>query len=222
MYNSRPQIKIGSKWSFEAWGALLGSGWNLSAAKPKTAYLEVPARDGSIDITDVLAGEPRYNRRELSFRLVIIAAESEWEKIRQDIENFCNGLKLPITLPHDQSHYLLGRVSTGNFTRGQATAELDVSVDCDPWRYKNKETVVQVVLPAEGTLSRVLKNERRRTIPRIITDAPASITINGVTQNVSAGEFKFTDFILEPGRNPVTIDAAEGTTVKFIYQEAIL
>lgn len=222
MYNNRPQIKIGSKWSFEAWGAYLASGWSLASAKPKTSFLEVPARDGAIDTTDVLAGEPRYANRELAFSLIITAPESEWESIRQEIDNFCNGQRLPIVLPHDQSHYLIGRVSTGNMSRGSALSDMSINVTCDPWRYKNKETNINVVVPSGGQISRVLKNERRRVVPKIIASGSAAITINGITQNVSEGEFKFTDFILHPGKNPVQVQAAEGVSVRFVYQEASL
>lgn len=221
-YNNRPQIKIGKRWSFDAWGLLLASGWELTPATPKTAFVEVPASDGAIDITEVLSGEPRYNNRELRFGLVLLQPESEWEEIRQTIENYCSGQRMPITLPHDQRHYLMGRISPGKFERQAGSAVLSFSATCDPWRYKNKETSVEITIPSSGSASGNLRNERRRVIPEITTDASVDVTINDVTQSISAGTFKFTDFILEPGNNPASVSGAPGATVTFTYQEASL
>ena len=222
LYNNRPQIKIGSKWGFDAWGLLLAAGWSLAPATPKTTFVEIPASDGSLDISEVLSGEPRYQNRALSFGLVFTQPESEWEALRQAVENYCSGQRMKITLPHDTRHYLLGRIRPGAFERQAGAAVLRFEVMCDPWRYKINPTIMPVVVPAEGTIAGVLRNERRRVIPEITTDGSVDVTINGLTQSISAGTFKFTDFILEPGNNPVMVEGAEGTTVTFTYQEGSL
>ena len=219
-YNNRPQIKIGDKWSYDVWGLLLAKGWSLDAAKPKTSYVEIPASDGSIDLSEVLAGEPRYLNRALSFGLVFTQAEDDWESLRQTVENYCSGQRMRLTLPHDPRHYLLGRITSGDFERQAGSAVLYFDVQCDPWRYKNNQTVVALTTPGGGTITSNLRNERRRVIPEITTTGSANITINGITQSVSAGTFKFTDFILDPGNNPVTVAGATGVTATFTYQEA--
>lgn len=222
LYNDRPQIKIGSKWSYDAWGLLLAAGWDLGPAQPKTAFVEVPASDGSLDLSEVLSGEPRYNNRNLSFGLVFLQPESEWEAIRQEVENYCAGQRLQITLPHDTKHYLLGRIVPRTFEKSSGSATLNFEAVCDPWRYKTKQTEVALQIPPGGSISGNLRNERRRVIPSITTDGSIDVTINGVTQSVSAGTFKFTDFILEPGDNPATVTGGSGTNVTFTYQEASL
>lgn len=221
-YNDRPQIKLGSKWSFDAWGLLLAAGWTLEPATPKTAFLEVPAADGTLDITEVLAGEPRFNNRMLMFGLVLLQPEAEWETIRREVDNYCNGQRMKITLPHDQRHYLMGRISTGTLERQAGSALLPFSVTCDPWRYKNRTTTITLTIPGAGEITGNLRNERRRVLPEITTDGAIDVTINEVTQSISAGTFKFTDFILEPGNNIVEVAGQEGTTVTFEYQEASL
>lgn len=222
LYNNRPQIKIGDKWSYDAWGLLLASGWNLEAAQPKTSFVEVPAGDGALDITDVLAGEPRYQTRNISFGLVLTQPEGEWESIRQTVENYCAGQRMNLVLPHDQKHYLTGRISAGDLERQAGSAVINLSAICDPWRYKTNETVVSLTVPASGTITGNLRNERRRVIPEITTDGPVDVTINSVTQSISAGTFTFTDFILEPGNNDVVVTGTDGTIVTFTYQEASL
>jgi len=222
MYNNRPQIKIGDLWSFDAWGLLLASGWGLDSAPVKSSYLDIPGRDGAIDTTEVLSNEPKYGNRNLAFELITTAPEPEWEPLRQKVDAYCNGQKMKIILGHDQSHYLIGRVSTGKLSRGLGLASIDFRVNCEPWRYKVKETVVKITSPAEGDITKTLKNERRRVLPTIVSTGNASVTINGITQNISSGSFKFTDFILHPGKNPVRIVAAEGVLVTFTYQEATL
>lgn len=222
MYNNRPQIKIGTRWSFDSWGLFLASGWNLSAAPVRESYLDIPGRDGSLDISEVLSGEPRYGDRELSFDLITLAPESEWESIKQAFDAYCNGQRMTLMLAQDQSHYLRGRIKVGNISRSLGVASISVTVRCEPWRYKNKETRVVITSPVEGDITKTIKNERRRVLPTIVTSGSASITINGITQNVSAGTFKFTDFMLHPGKTPVRVVASQGVTVEIKYQEATL
>lgn len=222
MYNNRPQIKIGDKWSFDSWELLLAMGWNLAPATVKEEYVDIPAGDGAIDISEVLSGEPRYQNRPLSFGLVFTQPEPEWEALRQKVENYCSGQRMKIILPHDTKHYLLGRIKPGDFERQAGSAVLNFEVTCDPWRYKIHETSVTVAVAAGGTYTGNLRNERRRVIPEITTDAAISVTINGITESISDGTFKFTDFILDPGNNPVTVTSTPGATVTFKYQEGSL
>jgi len=226
MYNGKPQIKIGDFWSYDEWGLLLNSGWSLNPASVKSVYVDIPAGDGALDMTEALAGEPRYNNRQLNFSLVFKQPEAELEDLRMAVENYCNGQKMKIVLPHDQDHYLIGRISTGQFVRQKGTAELSFTVDCEPWRYKTNITHVDVVLNGGGTYTGSLSNERRRVIPEITTTDNIDIKINNVTISVAEGTYKFTDLILNEGDNGFTVTSTNaGTpsvTVDIKYQEANL
>lgn len=223
LYNDRPQIKIGDKWSFDTWGLLLAQGWELTDVEVKEEYIDIPASDGALDITEVLSGEPKYRNRVLSFGLVFLQPENEWEGLRQRVLNYCSGQRMKIVLPHDLRHYLYGRIRpSGGLERQPGSAVLNFEVTCDPWRYKNRETVVTANVAPGGTFTGNLRNERRRVLPEITTNAACAVTINGVTEAISAGTFKFTDFVLEPGNNLVTVTSTPGAAVTFTYQEASL
>ena len=218
MYNNKPQIKIGDKWSYEEWGLLLGQGWFLESPKPKTILIDIPASDGVLDLTEALAGEPRYENRQLKFGLVFTQPESEWDAIRAKVDNYCNGQRMKIILPQDIDRHLMGRLNPTYLERGKGTATFDIEASCDPWRYKNNLTVVNITV--QNNYFGVLYNERRRVIPEITTSASVHITINGVSHSMSPGTYKFTDFILNEGENPFSITSNVNAEVTITYQEA--
>ena len=219
-YDNKPQIKIGNNWSYDAWGLFLNSGWQLESAKPNIIMVDVPAGDGALDMSESLTGYPVYGNRNLKFELVFTQPETEWDGIRKTVENYCNGQRMNITLPHDQTHYLSGRISTGSLKRDKGVGSFDITAICDPWRYKNDITVVDITIGTTGVYTGVLTNERRRVIPEITTSATVDVTINGITESVSAGTFKFTDLVLTEGDNDLKITGPSGTTATIKYQEA--
>ncbi|MDL2224683.1 hypothetical protein LJC20_00520 [Eubacteriales bacterium OttesenSCG-928-M02] len=211
------QITFGEKQSYNDWGVILSS-WSLTGAAAKTEYIDVPAADGTLDLTEVLAGEPRYNDRTLTCKFTFPPPRTEWERIRQAIANYCNGQRMKIWVPDCPDYYLVGRVSVDTLTRNRGYALLNVTAACEPWLYKNDPT--EVILDVAESYSGVLVNDRRRVIPEITTDAAISVRMNDLTKELSAGTFVFADFALKEGENPIEITGSANVVIT--YQEGVL
>ena len=213
------QIIIGDKKSYDDWGLFLQHGWVLEGAQPKSRYIDVPASDGVLDLTETLAGQPRYENRTFQCGLILPPPREDWEDKRREISNYCNGRRMKIYTPDDLDRYLMGRISVGSLSLSErGMGVIHIMADCDPFLYKRN--ITEINLEVDGTTDIVLVNARRNVIPEITTGGSVEITINGARRNVGKGTYLFADFILREGKNQATFRGHTG--VKITYQEADL
>ena len=93
------------------WGLVL-TGQSLTPPAPKTNYVQLDGRSGSLDLTEALTGEVTYSDRTLtaSFALTEGAHDDQVALVRT-ITAALHGRKVRIVAPDDPEHYLLGRVT---------------------------------------------------------------------------------------------------------------
>ena len=63
-------VTIGEKHSYNDWGLILSS-QTISPPTPQINMVSVPMRDGSIDITETLSGDVKYDDRTLTFTFTV-------------------------------------------------------------------------------------------------------------------------------------------------------
>lgn len=200
------------------------TGWNLSAAEPKTTYLDKPNGDGTWDLTTALTdGIVKYKDR--SFTATFECSEGtrmERESIIRQMINELDGMKVEIMLPDDEYHYATGRLRVIREYNDLAHAAVTVTAICEPWKYSTTETVVTV--SASETKQRVtLYNRGRRAVVPLIRvgGGPVLLEYGGTApQEVPAGEHKWPSLLLTPGRHSVVYSGTG--TVTFTYREAVL
>ena len=122
--------------------------WALSAAEYKQNFMEVPGRDGALDLSATLTnGEPKYGSRTLSAVFESSEGSRLERKARMDtMVNWLSGWRMNIELPDDPEHYLVGRVQVEPLYNDMAHASVQVTAVCDPWLYAKRETRVFVPL----------------------------------------------------------------------------
>jgi hypothetical protein len=215
------QLKIGDKYTSDDWSLLLSS-FEIGSPQPKTIYIDIPSGDGSIDLTESLTGEVHYGNREITAKFTTKAPRSQWRSLFDTIKAYCHGRKYPIVIPFDNDHYYIGRVNVGPLIHRTSRAEFDVSITCDPYKYKNNLTSLTFTIGASGTLTTTLINSRKRVIPTITVSASTQVIFDDTSTTISAGTHKITNVVLIEGNNSITFNAAQGTTITVTYQEGAL
>lgn len=127
-------VKFGDKHSFNDFGLIFNSK-TISEPEAQVVNISVPGRNGSIDLTEVLTGDVRYNDRKLSIDFTIRDNVSKWEEIRQRIANEIHGKQLKIIFDDDISYYWYGRVSVGEIKPDGAIAAINISAIVSPYKY---------------------------------------------------------------------------------------
>lgn len=188
-------------------------------ATPKTSFLTVPGRDGTLDLTEA-NGCVRYNDRVFSFTFVVAPGDTmAFDDRATAVSNALNGVRCNITLDRDPAYYWLGRCEVSNLTRSRSGAQIVVKATVQPYKLKQNTTVVSVALSSTPK-SIVLKNNRMAVNPTIECTEGAVVTFGGNDYTLAAGTHKILDIRLTEGKNLLT---ASGTgTMTITWQEGAL
>lgn len=156
-------------------------------------------------------------------------------KRESQLRNAIHGRKLKIQFSDDEDFYWVGIVEVTDWQYDRRFGRVVIICDCDPYKYKNAETV-KIFKAADGIKTKLfVDNLNRPVAPKVTVPfySELGFTINGESFNhaIDKGADQIVrDLILQPGRNVITI-TVEGLIqtipptyhdVIFKYQEASL
>lgn len=218
------KVFFDGKDTFAEYGLLLASK-SISLPEVRTNMIDVPGRDGLLDASEVLTGEVTYKNRTITLKLTGVDTVSgkKWPATISDFCNKVHGRRVKITFPEDTAHFYSGRCSVGQVGLVKMMQTIPVTVDCDPWKYKNAKTTV--FRSDLGTVYKQLSlpNERRPVIPTITVAQDTTLLWGSSTINISAGNHILPAIRLAAGSNTLKAKVASGTgSITVTYQEASL
>jgi hypothetical protein len=200
--------------------------WTLAAcqlgdAVPQEILLDIPGRlDGPLDASESLTGDVEYGSRPLD---VLLESSEGTRQERQARINYMvnrlHGRRVPVWLPDDPGHYVIGRLKVTPQYNDLAHAAVRVTATCEPWRYANEETEATVTVNG-NTQEVILENDRRRTYPTATVTGKVTLVYGGKTSALSEGKHLLTGFPLGQGDHVVTVSGTGSVT--FTYRRAVL
>lgn len=117
----------------------------LSIPEPKTNYLEVDGRNGSIDLTETLT-TIKYKDRTLSCTYLLLDGSlTERIEIISTILNTIHGRKLQIIDDDFLNYYLTGRVTIKSYEHNKAYSKLTLEAKCEPYRHSLTDSEVDII-----------------------------------------------------------------------------
>ncbi len=189
-------------------------------AIPQTNFLEVPGRDGLLDLTEA-HGEVKYNSRDFEFLFTIDSSDGMTfdEKVSQ-VSNALNGRKFKITLDRDPDYYWLGRCVVDKYAQNKLIGQILVKATVDPYKLKQSATNLTVALSSsEKTVE--AENGRLAVVPVIeCTDDNTKITYGNTTFTLNAGTHKILNIRFVEGTNVLKLKGSG--TITFTWQEGEL
>lgn len=202
------------------WNLILNS-LTIDPSKAKTNFVEVPGRDGDIDITENLDGEVHYKNRSVQFHFLMMeGTHPERVELMRIITNYLHGRSRRIILPDDDTRYMVGRCTLSGILKNQSYMEFDVSANCEPWKYSTEEAVR--TLPATATKKEhaVINLGRKTIVPDVTVSGSVSLEFGAYKTTLSEGSYKILDIKLKSGSNIFTISG--NGSITFTYREAVL
>ena len=216
------KVFFDGKDTYTEYGLLLASK-SIALPEVRTNMIDVPGRDGLLDASEVLTGEVTYKNRTITLKLTGVDTVSgkTWPATISDFCNKVHGKHVKITFPEDTSHCYSGRCSVGQVELVKMMQTIPVTVDCDPWKYKNAKTTVSRSDLDTAYKQLALPNESRPVIPTITVAQDTVLLWGGNTINVSAGDHILPAVRLAAGNNILKAKVASGTgSIAVTYQEA--
>lgn len=189
---------------------VLLDGYTLSPPEPKTTTVEIPGRDGVLDLTESLIGDVTYNNRSMTFTFLIVDLE-QFEVVKTQVSNALHGRKFNFEMTMDPGYTYTGRFKITSYTH-MATwnhgicGYIEVEIDAEPYKLKSHYVYN---LNATGGAMFQLPSGRKKVHPIVELTSPARIRFKNVVYRIGAGRFQLNDVLFEEGLNDIYINSYE-------------
>lgn len=195
---------------------------DIKPPEPKTNYVNLDGRSGSLDLTEALTGEVTYSDRTLTLSFwTCEGSHKDRENVIRNIVAHLHGKKVKIIEPDDTDHYFYGRAKITSRVNTMAYAEISIECTCEPWKYSCHETIRTVPVNSQEVTSVIVNNGGMKTLsPVFAITGDVTITYNGSTYTLTDGLYTIPDVKLYQGVNAVGV-SGDGV-VKLSYREADL
>ena len=194
----------------------------IGEAEPKTNLVDIDGMNGSLDLSESLTGEITYSDRKIKVEFwTDNGNRQDREKLLRSITAALHGKKVKIIEPDDTEHYFDGRVTVSNKVNNSAYAKLTINATCEPWRYSLSEITREITVNSEAVSNFVFRNNGEKTLsPVMSVKGNINIVYNGITTELSDGDYKISDVKLYSGVNIIGVSGVG--SVVFKYREGCL
>lgn len=127
--------------SWDTWHLVPSSRPTPSIPEPRTNFVTIPGRNGSLDLSEALTGGMIYEDRELDMEFIVLDQGMYWMDVYQDVVSKIHGKRMKIRLVDDPEYYYMGRVTVGEFTSNSDYSSISVNCQLEPFKYKDSELI---------------------------------------------------------------------------------
>ena len=220
-------VTFGDKHSFDDFGIYLTSK-TINPPEPQTNTIYVPLRDGSIDLTESLTNDVKYNDRKINMTFSVIHPMEQWSDKVSEIENYLHGKRMKVVFDDDQNFYYMGRLKVNEWSSQKSIGKLVIECIADPYKYdvqgdwlwdpfdfENDCISESENIIVSGSTSVVIVGKRKKAYPTITASAAMSVSYNGTTYNLTEGINKLYDMILDEGENTLTFSGSGSVLIEY-------
>ena len=207
-------VMFGKEHSYYDLGLMLTKYPDISPPVPKTKFVDVPGKDGALNLSKTLTGHMQYNRRTMQLSFAILAPRMMWPDLHSEIMDKLHGQDMSIVLDDDPEYMYTGTLAVQAYDPGKVTSGVTITADLDPYKVRLKDTIKSFTV--NGSKAASIRVERMPTVPVIAASAAMSMTFGGVTYALAAGENEFPDVIMRHDQeNAFTFTGSGDVSLKY-------
>ena len=204
---------------------------NISSPEPKKYTVDIPGRDGYLDLTESLMGDVKYNNRIITLNFEIDGDYFEWATISSMINDFCHGQKAKIILDTDFNYYWEGRITLSSTKEEYSFGELELTIDADPYKYEKINSLENwewdefsfvdgIIreykdLEVNGTLNLIIAGRRKKIYPYITCSSAMDVIFKDKLYNLKKGTTQVLGIALVEGENILTFSGNGTVSVEY-------
>lgn len=122
--------------SYDDWGLYITNTDYIGEPKQYTRYIEIPGRNGKLDLSETIAGRQIYTERSINIKLAGTRNKTDWDSIISDMRNDINGKVCQLTFDNDLGYFWRGRVQIKDFQSALNLGKFQIDVPAaDPYKY---------------------------------------------------------------------------------------
>ena len=210
-------IRFGTQWAHADFGLIVAP-YAIPQPEPQTNYVDVPGRDGALDLTEAF-GTVRYLDREIPLTLYALCP------FDSTVSNFAaavHGRRMNVIFDRDPTYYYDARITIEDVSMEDGFCTLSLTCKAKPYKQKNSTTTVTNNVTTTATIT--LTNGRMPAVPTITVTAQMTIayTLNeqSYTSTLAAGTHSVASLVLPQGDTSITVTGTG--TITFVYREGAL
>lgn len=223
-------VTIGDKHSYKDFGLILSS-QAIAPPEPRIKLVDVPMRDGSVDLTEAVSDTVRYQDRKITLTFSVIDARNTWVDKISKIQNYLHGQRMKIVFDEDTSFYYIGRVQVNTWTSSDNIGKLVLNCTVEPYKYDLYSTSEEWIwdtfdfeygvandaidITVSGTTTTTIIGRPKGTAPIFTANAEMTVTVDGVTYDIHNGTTRLYDLILKDGENVFTFSGNGTVTIDY-------
>lgn len=213
-------VTIGTTNTLTQWGLILCADLNIGMPPLKSNLVDIPGRNGTVNMSYAVSGFPVYGNREITFTLFAAVDDATLNTIRAELAELCHGQEANLILPTDSTHYYHGLFNIGEIS-GYNSGRIPVSVVAEPYAYKNSPTTISKTIPSGGSVTIDIANEQMPANATINASGTITLTHSGTSYTIASGE-RALPFVIPSGGTTATATGTQGTTISIAFQEGRL
>jgi len=210
-------IRFGTKWAHADYGLIVAP-YAIPMPEPQTNFVEIPGRDGALDLSEAL-GTVRYADRIIPLTLYVRAP---FDTLVSAFAADVHGQRMNMIFDRDPTFYYDARITVEDVERHAGYCEISLKCRAKPYKMEHFETTITVLPTGNATVT--LTNARMPVVPTIIVSAGMTLTFTlsgkDYTINLSAGTHVIPSLVLIEGDTAIGIIGTGRIT--FTYRKGTL
>ena len=228
-------VTFGSKHSYRDWGLILKSRPVISPPPPKTVYVDVPASDGIIDLTESLTGDVKFGNRTITCEFNVLDARKRWSNIYSEILDFLHGQQMRTILDEDPTYYYAGRLKVNEWKSDKKTSTITIEGSVEPYKMElfgsledwewdafNFETGIirdYKDLMVDEYLTLEIEGTRKPVVPTFIVSSDKGngidVSFYGSKYHLADGASRILDIVIKDGINELQFEGKGTVSVDY-------
>lgn len=211
----------------------------ISTPVPETHYVEVPGRNGAIDMSDIITGTTKFKPRTITLSFFSPKHVAEWELEATTIRNQICGRSCNIVFDDDLAFKWIGRVTSvecayeGRNETIQIVAEVDpfkrnVTSSAEPWLWDPFDFDLGIInetadVPISGSGTITITASQQWTNPTVSVTADMTMVFRNSANETTTktlyaadGSVVLYDCIIKEGDNTFTFTGTGNVTINYV------
>lgn len=231
MYHS---ITIGDKNTWTDWHLIPATRPLVNPPPVKTNMIEIPGADGTLDLTETLAGRAVYGDRTGSWTFYVDNGHATWSSIYSTIMAYLHGKQMTCVLEDDPAFYYEGRFSVNQWLSEASNSKIVINYEVGPYKLYSLDTGDRWLWDPFNFESGIIRSFRNMTvrigepltvtiigdvlevIPTINanfqTGTAMTLDFEGYSFKLKKGNNVLSDVVIKEGRNVLTFRLTRTTT----------
>lgn len=192
----------------------------IETPEPKRTVIDIPGRNGSLDLTYALSEEIAYKNRTITLTFAMADYQYRWPVLYSQILSQLHGKQIQVTIEPDTGYFWDSFCVVDTVKSDKNHGTIVIELDAYPFKKKSELTTYTIVGTAAGK-SQTCVCDRMPVMPEFYATQVCTLRFGSSSKSLAVGNNSFMDIVFHEGNNDIII-VGSGAEVTVSYREGRL